>query len=128
MTPPTGAGARRSTKGSIRIQPFSQRPHGLKAPARHLDSRPGPFKARTTAIDYSGTFTPAPKMGSSVEVVRENGGGTLGGFLELSVCRSCDKWKYLTKGAARAVKYVVRHHVITPGRFQLSRPALLPIA
>ncbi|KAL8757385.1 MAG: hypothetical protein Q9199_002262 [Rusavskia elegans] len=37
------------------------------------------------AKDFSETFTPAPRMGASIGVVGESGGGTLGGFLRLKV-------------------------------------------
>ncbi|KAL9035823.1 MAG: hypothetical protein Q9180_004643 [Flavoplaca navasiana] len=42
----------------------------------NLEERPGK--------DLSDTFTPTPKVGSSIGVLGEEGGGTLGGFVELT--------------------------------------------
>lgn len=41
-----------------------------------LEERPGK--------DFSDSFTPTPKVGSSIGVLGEDGGGTLGGFAELT--------------------------------------------
>lgn len=57
---------------------------GVKLEVEIFPGHRGDLEERPSK-DFSEIFTPAPRMGASIGVVGEFGGGTLGGFLQLKV-------------------------------------------